>query len=286
MSPDRVRADPAVATATTRRSAHPRLRHLVPRNHVAFSQASTADSRWLEPPRAAVTLMLGIDGSIGATAGVLPDAWIAGIADQVDVVEIRGAYASLDLKLTPLGAYTIVGMPLTELSGTVGALDDVLGSEALLLMDQVREAPDWETRFDLAETFLLRRADAGPEPSPAVAWAWSRLAVAHGLVSIGALAAELGWSRRHLATTFREQVGMPPKTIARLLRFQRVEQLLDADPVRWADIAQECGYADQSHLIRDFHDLAGTTPTDYVARRLARSAAQVTFVQDGTLACR
>ncbi len=82
---------------------------------------------------------------------------------------------------------------------------------------------------------------------------------------------------------FREQVGLTPKTAARVLRFRSLCRRLDAEPVRWAEIAYDCGYADQSHLIREFRKLAGTTPTDFLARRIPGGgviADEVTFVQD------
>jgi methylphosphotriester-DNA--protein-cysteine methyltransferase len=61
-------------------------------------------------------------------------------------------------------------------------------------------------------------------------------------------------------------VGLSPKTAARLLRFADVRQRIERAPARWAQVAFDVGYADQSHLNRDFRQLAGTTPTDFVAR--------------------
>jgi len=64
-------------------------------------------------------------------------------------------------------------------------------------------------------------------------------------------------------------VGLPPKTVGRILRFDRVaQQLLEVDAPRLAEVAYDCGYYDQAHLNRDFRDFAGTTPGDYLTRRL------------------
>jgi AraC-like DNA-binding protein len=88
-------------------------------------------------------------------------------------------------------------------------------------------------------------------------------------VPIGTLAGELGWSRRHLAAQFREQVGLPPKLLARILRFDRVIALLrHADPERWAEVAYDCGYYDQAHFNRDFRRFADSTPTAFLASRM------------------
>jgi transcriptional regulator GlxA family with amidase domain len=85
-------------------------------------------------------------------------------------------------------------------------------------------------------------------------------------VRIDDLAAGVGTSVRTLERAFDETVGVSPKTLARIVRFRRALVLLDA-PRRasFAAIALDCGYADQSHLVRDFRDFAGGPPTAYLA---------------------
>jgi AraC-like DNA-binding protein len=76
-----------------------------------------------------------------------------------------------------------------------------------------------------------------------------------------------------LITRFRQQVGLPPKTAARLIRFDAVwRRLADRPPARWDQIAAECGYADQAHLIRDFRQFTGATPTEFPTHPQARTA--------------
>jgi AraC-like DNA-binding protein len=84
---------------------------------------------------------------------------------------------------------------------------------------------------------------------------------------VEALAAEIGCSRRHLDTGFREQVGLTPKLLGRILRFQHAVALSGTGP-GWAEIAQRCGYYDQAHLIRDFNQFAGSSPGDFARRQL------------------
>jgi methylphosphotriester-DNA--protein-cysteine methyltransferase len=69
-----------------------------------------------------------------------------------------------------------------------------------------------------------------------------------------------------MRSALRRQVGLPPKTVARLIRFHAVRARIQQAPRRWGDVAQAAGYADQSHLNREFRELAGTTPSDFVSR--------------------
>ena len=96
-------------------------------------------------------------------------------------------------------------------------------------------------------------------------------------MAIADVARALGVGERRLERAFDEAVGLPPKQLARVLRFRAVVRRVDRDPdVRWTDLAFDTGYADQPHLVREFRALAGVTPTQYAAER-----RRVGFLQDG-----
>jgi AraC-like DNA-binding protein len=236
------------------------------RELIGFDQEWASFGSWLEAPRPALTLMVDLRGSIRERGERLPDAWLCGLHDACSLVEFDRSYASLDLELTPLGAYRVLGLPLSELKGRVVALEDLFGRRGAELAEQVRDATRWDQRFEIVERFLLRRVDDGPRPTPAVESAYRQLCVSGGAARIEALAASLGCSSRYLTGRFQAEVGMPPKTVARLIRFEHVCRRLRAQPARWAEIAAEAGFSDQPHLNREFRDLAGTTPSDFLAR--------------------
>lgn len=83
---------------------------------------------------------------------------------------------------------------------------------------------------------------------------------AGGAVRVAALVDGAGCSHRHLVAQFRQQVGATPKTAARVLRYARAARLLARGDLRPAQVAAVCGYADQSHLTREYAVFAGTTP--------------------------
>jgi methylphosphotriester-DNA--protein-cysteine methyltransferase len=83
---------------------------------------------------------------------------------------------------------------------------------------------------------------------------------AHGMVTIEQLADDVAITTRHLQRQFVRYVGISPKLLARIRRFQRVFAARRNNPEGWASVAIGCGYADQAHLIRDFTELGGGAP--------------------------
>jgi len=197
------------------------------------------------------------------------DSFVAGLHTTPSFVEGNDTWACVELRLTPLGAHRLLGMPMHELANQTLALEDLLPrSEALT--ERLREAGSWLERFDLVEAFLVRRFGDAAEPSPAIEWSWGQLHQSHGRVSIARIAEELGWSHRRLISRFREQLGLTPKAVARVIRFDRAVQLLTGSaPSSLASVAYDCGYFDQAHMNRDFRELAGTNPSALLARRSA-----------------
>ena len=114
----------------------------------------------------------------------------------------------------------------------------------------------------LARWIGERRAD------PRIEVVVARIIGQDGLVSIDGLADRTSLTRRHLERVFLEAVGITPKRLARIARFQKAVRVLEqAEPRRRGTItAAACGYADQSHFIREFRQLAGCSPSEHLLR--------------------
>jgi len=141
-----------------------------------------------------------------------------------------------------------------------GGLDELLGTDAERWAAELAQTRGWQQRFWLLDRLLGERLAAGPQPSPALVRAWRTMQNAGGSVPIADLVRGAGCSHRHLVAQFREQVGATPKTAARLLRYRRAVGLLARGDLRPAQVAAVCGYADQSHLTREYRRFSGTTP--------------------------
>jgi AraC-like DNA-binding protein len=191
----------------------------------------------------------------------------AGLGDAYAQVEAAGPALGVQVDLSPMGARRLFGVPMHELTNRAVSLDDLLGSQAAALRDRLGEARGWRDRFAIIDAVLAGRLEDAAMPSPGVEWAWTQLEARAGAVPIGALAAELGWSRKRLSARFRDQIGLTPKTAARVLRFQAlVRRLRAGEAAGWAELALECGYFDQAHLVRDVRRFTGLAPTELVAQ--------------------
>src|SRR5690242_3714648 len=228
-----------------RRAVHPALRPFVGElSGYAYDGEPPALHRGL--PSQYLTLVITMDEPLGITWPGEPtgtyDAGVGGLHSRAVHVGGSPSRAGVQLALTPAGSRALLGLPPGELAWRVIELDEFIGSSAQLLVEQLREAASWATRFDLLEDALLRRWAAPPagDVRAEVGWAWRRLRATHGGVGVQELAAEVGWSRRHLTDRFTAEFGLAPKVAGRVLRFEQAVARLRREPqVRLADLSAE-----------------------------------------------
>ena len=196
----------------------------------------------------------------------LHDSFFAGLFDRSTYVVPHGAASCAQVNLTPLGAHLLLGLPMHEVANRIVALDDVAPHALAGLDSRLEDRADWASRFELLDDVFVARLSRVRAPAPDVAWAWTALERTHGRAPIGWICDRLGRSRRHLATRFREQIGLSPKTVARIMRFERAVSLLGRRDAALAEIAFDCGYYDQAHMNRDFREFAGASPAAFATR--------------------
>jgi AraC-like DNA-binding protein len=249
-----------------------RLRDFVA-NYQGYRDDVTGGYRQVTLPSGSLVLILNFGATIrmlepfAGEGGDEHSSFLAGLHDTHGLIEATGISYGLQVNLTPIGARLLTGLPMSELTNRVLALHDVFGAHSTDLVERLESAAAWDERFDIVDRFIARRIAAATGPMPGVAWAYRALHRTGGRANIASLADEMGWSQKHLIAQFRENIGLPPKTLARVLRFDRaVAMVRTSDPVDWAEIAAGCGYYDQAHLIRDFREFSGMTPGEFVAR--------------------
>lgn len=202
-------------------------------------------------------------------------AFVSGLAASPALLAHDGNQFGIAVELTPLGTRDLFGIPASALADLVVDLSDVMGPTARQLVDRLRAASDWPARFAILDEMLVRSMRRPPTPRPEVVHAWDCLVASEGAIGVGDLADEVGWSRRHLTERFRAELGLAPKVMGRVLRFERSRNLIgvraarDRDAIRTlADVAAVCGYYDQAHMTRDWNELAGCAPSVWIAEEL------------------
>ncbi|MEO8448403.1 MAG: helix-turn-helix domain-containing protein [Gemmatimonadota bacterium] len=260
----------------TRREADPRLAGHVQGPYLGWTEQTSRVIGRREYPSRIVPLILNLGppyrvswGNAGKAPPESVGSFLSGLSDTFAVVEGATHSSALQVDLAPASAYMLFGVPMDALANRVVDLHDVAGADGRRLIERLCEAPGWGARFNLVDAFLLKRLASAVAPSKPVLWAWQRLEATGGRIEIGSLAAEIGWSHKHLIAQFREQLGLPPKTIARIVRFERLlRRIGQRGAPRWTEMALECGYYDQAHLIRDVGGFTGRTPTELLGERL------------------
>jgi len=246
---------------------HPSLRGVVLR-YEGYQERAAGPATFRELPCTFVPVIIDLDAgwTVAHRQHAAPlrlGSFVAGVTDGPVLVGHDGSARCLQVDLTPLGARRLVGLPMSELANQSVPIDAVLGRFGRDLAQRVGDAPDWPARFALIDkAFRARLAEAAPT-DPGVAWSLSQIMASGGTAVIGDHADKLGWSHRRLIARYRDTVGLPPKLVARIVRFERLTAHITTNPaIDWATAATACGYFDQAHLAREVRELAGITPTE------------------------
>lgn len=208
------------------------------------------------------------------------DVWYSGLHQSPIDTEAPHGNALLGVAFTASGSYPWLGASMAPLSDRIVPLSDAVGDRALRLREQLLNEPGLTARFLLLERWLIARLSPRAEPHPVVPWATRQLAETQGRISIDALAAQSGFTRRYLARLFGEQVGLTPKSMARIHRFRHAFEVMQAaapGTIPWAALAGSGGYYDQSHLVNEFRAFTGFTPVE-LARRQRPDAQSIVLV--------
>jgi AraC-like DNA-binding protein len=190
---------------------------------------------------------------------------LSGLQASPALIEHTGHQEGVAIELTPLGFRGLFAMPARALWSTSLELSDVVGPIGTELWERLQTTAAWPDRFAVCDEVLGRLA--GDElDDPGLRRAWELVVGSHGNAPVSTIAADVGWSRQHLARRFTDEFGLGPKLAARLVRFERARNMLQRAPsfVTIAQVAASCGYYDQAHLNRDFAELAGCSPREWL----------------------
>jgi AraC-like DNA-binding protein len=205
----------------------------------------------------------------GHGADVQPRGFIHGQLKQFMEVGPTGSTGIFSARFHPGGMRAFTTTDLDELTGDYITTSDFWGQAGRILEDTILHAASHEQRVVLLEDFLLKRLAVTPTYNKAVDHCIGAIGQAHGNVTVDALAAMGNMSRRHLERRITAAVGIGPKLLARIARFQHILSLIERGRAgNFSQVAQDGGFYDQAHFIKDFKEFTGLNPRQYFSENL------------------
>ncbi|HKS10232.1 MAG TPA: DUF6597 domain-containing transcriptional factor [Pyrinomonadaceae bacterium] len=197
-----------------------------------------------------------------------PRNFIVGQMTGPILISASGVVRLLAIRFQPGGTRPFIDLPANEIADRVVELGFLSRSFERSLLDACEEAVNLDQKIAAVDAFLVSRLNDGKFDSHLLALAAS-IIDRRGLVSVDQLASSAGVSSRQLERRFLQEIGLGPKLLARIVRFQQVFRAVDQSNPAWAEVAVECGYYDQAHLIRDFNQFAQQSPAVLFASQSA-----------------
>ncbi len=200
-----------------------------------------------------------------------PPALVVGARSVYEIVDTSDMADLIGIVFSPGGFTPFAFDAAHHFSNRTVALDSIWAADTGPLRDRLREIESPHVRLQCLEQFLAARfisqIDRRARP-PQIQFALRFFAHNPGVASVRETARQIGWSERRFSQVFGEEVGLTPKVWCRIQRFQHaVRQLHAGANIRWAELALDCGYYDQSHFANEFRAFSGVDATTYSANR-------------------
>lgn len=184
---------------------------------------------------------------------------VVGQMTQPILITPTGSVQLLGIRFHPGGTLPFFRVPMRELNNRVTELAALSGEFQRELVHCAEDVSSMRLKVAAVEKLLAERVRNYRNNSPLLGLV-TRIVQSGGQVSVDQLATDAGISNRQLERRFLLEVGVGPKLLCRILRFQQIFRAVDCKNKNWAALAADCGYYDQAHLIRDFREFARQTP--------------------------
>lgn len=220
-------------------------------------------------PQGAIDLMFPLQGDVGYgraqhTPEIYKRVFLVGQQDGHFNFTFGPKMKVLGVTFTPEGFAKIFPVPTKEFTNTGVYFDDVTSSEDRFLFEKIQEIRDDNARLHMLDEYFHLKIYQNDIPFDPVDHAIQAIRQSAGQLSIAELADEYSMSLRTLQRKFAQNLGVSPKTYARVMRFNQVMLLLKQAPdADWQDILYQCGYYDQMHFIKEFKKMTGKPPERY-----------------------
>jgi len=208
-------------------------------------------------------------GPLGQPRAKNPESslWLLGTSNRPSVVDSDGPFGVLTVEFHPGAAYRFFGIPLGEMTNRVEPLADVLGTVGRELQDRLADEATPTGRVRLVQHFLLSLMENPGNPDVVVDHAVRWIQERKGLLTVAEMSQKSGYSQRYLSMKFDRFVGLSPKTLAEITRFQNRFGVLTRYGHAAVSLDSDDDYYDQSHFIKEFKRFVGLSPGVYTKSR-------------------
>jgi len=167
---------------------------------------------------------------------------------------------SIGIEFTTAGAYKFFSHSMYELANDLFSFGDCLGKEGSLLQKEIQELPDPYDKIGRVQEFLLLKLRTLQRTNDIVDYSIGLIAKSNGLVGVRDLERKTGYTKRYLDLLFRDHLGIAPKTLATIFRFQYFYKVAGNQKQSIYDL-----YYDESHFIKEFKRYTGFSPGKFAS---------------------
>jgi AraC-like DNA-binding protein len=190
-----------------------------------------------------------------------PRSFVYGQITQFIEIGPTGKTGVIAVRFYPNGAEPFLQIPMNELTNRAISIFDLFGRQGLELEERIVTAAGNGQRILILQNFLIDRLRTYNRCDFVIADSIKRMLQLQGKVNVESLSRRFNISARHLERKFVSTVGLNPKLLSRIIRFQNIFKLLQNGQIdSLTALAHESGYYDQAHFIRDFKHFSGINP--------------------------
>ncbi|MCX8131671.1 MAG: AraC family transcriptional regulator [Clostridia bacterium] len=187
---------------------------------------------------------------------------IIGQTTKPAIIDPQGCFGTIGVEFRPFGAVNFFSIPLYELTNQFYHADEVLNRIGCELQKRIADSKSVEEKIFILESFLLNQLFSSRKAASFIEYAANQITLKNGVINISELITDTGYSKRHFDRKFKEHIGVSPKELARVLRFQAFYSKIAMNKNDIRDQMYDF-YYDQSHFIKEFKRFTGLTPKEY-----------------------
>jgi AraC-like DNA-binding protein len=224
----------------------------LPANNIV---APNARPKIIIPYLNAITTKSALNTRTCAEGGI----YFIGVRDvPVELSTPRARTGSIGFEFTTESAYKFFRGPMSDLANDLFSFEDCFGNEGANLQKEVHDLEDPYGKIRRVQEFLLRKLRSQQRANNIVDYSIKLISQSHGLMGIRELEGKTGYTKRYLDLLFKDYVGIAPKTLSTILRFQHFYKVVGIQKKSIYDL-----YYDESHFIKEFKRYTGYSPRQF-----------------------